>query len=486
MAGEKGFGRREFLGGAASLLATAGMGRFAFGGGAADAARLRVGVLSDIHIFSRDGRKEGCEGLKMFEKALRYFRGRGVDAVVIAGDMADGSHKNELLAIGETWRKVFGGTAVEKVFVYGNHDAQKGVFFNRGKRKIDTNNDSAAFEIGHGGNRAKFWREAFDEDYAPMYVKDVKGCKFVGVHFGEFDKEGAVAAFLEKNRALLAGDRPFFYVQHYHPKGTCSAPWTWGQDSGASTAALKAFPNAVAFSGHSHTPLTDERTLWRGDFTSVGTASLKYLIPFGGRENSRIFGTDDVMTQQMPYLGCRDGHHGMLMDVYGDRIVLERRDFENDLPVGPDWVVPLPAAAATFEERAAKSSAPEFAPGAKVETRRVSGKNRKGRKVDQIAVEFPTVRGLDGGARAFDYEVKVLAREVDRVKVWATKRVYSPHFYWAKEKDDAKTVCLFAASELPPGNGGLAPERGTTYRFAVSAADSFGNQGRAICSGEIQ
>ena len=75
---------------------------------------------------------------------------------------------------------------------------------------------------------AEGWKRAFDEDYAPMYVKTVKGYKFVGVHFdleGGYHQEGAIAAFLESHRDELAGSKPFFYTQHFHPKGTCSAPW---------------------------------------------------------------------------------------------------------------------------------------------------------------------------------------------------------------------------------------------------------------------
>lgn len=480
--------RRNFVRGGAMLVA-AGMGRFAFGGlPAAGSARLRVGILSDIHVYNPMAEGRGFVGIEMVEKAFRYFRDRNVDAVIIAGDMADTGQRGELLAVGDAWRKVFrdnvraDGGRTEKVFVFGNHDIEPYAFDCK-RPGFDPDKARPSSSIGFGDNRAKFWREAFDEEYAPMYVKNIKGYRFVGIQYREFDRKGAVAAFLEAHRAELAGTRPFFYAQHFHPKGTCSAPWTWGQDSGNSTAALKAFPNAVSFTGHSHTPLTDDRTLWRGEFTSVGTASLKYLIPFGGRENSRIFLAADAGTQQMPFLGCEDGHHGQVMTVYDDRIVLERRDFENDLPVGPDWIIPLPAEAASFAKRGESAAVPQFAADAKVSVSRIDGKNRRGEPTKQVVVAFPNVRGLDGGARAFDYEVRVEATEVDRTKTWMTKRVYSPHYYWAAEKDDETVICLFAVSELPAPNGEREPGRGTTYRFAVSPANAFGGQGRAIYSG---
>ena len=478
--------RREFIGYATAFMVAAGTGHAAMGG-AASPVRLRVGILSDIHIVDTDGTRENCVAIDMFEKALRHFRERQVDAVLIAGDMADGGLSNELLAVGDAWRRVFpdgkrpDGAKVEKIFVAGNHDFE-GWRYASARKKLKSEAETHARAIGWKENRFKFWKEAFDEEYAPMYIKDVKGYKFVGVHFNEFSKKGAVAAFLEAHRAELAGAKPFFYTQHYHPRATCSAPWVWGQDSGESTAALKAFPNAVAFTGHSHTPLTDDRTLWRGEFTSIGTGSLKYLIPFGGRENSRIFGAKDIGTQQMPHLSCNDGHHGQVMTVYDDRIVLERRDFENDLPAGPDWVVPLPASAETFSARADKVAAPEFARGAAVKIARIKGENRAKKKTEQIAVTFPNVTGLDGGARAFDFEVVVEAIDVDRTQTWMTKRVYSPHYYWTPEKDDATVTCLFAVTELPQPNGRLETARGRKFRFAVSPANCYGKQGTAIRS----
>ena len=472
--------RRAFIGqGAFAFLAAAGMGHRAFG--ATGPVRLRFGALSDIHITRGKG---SCD---IFEKALMYFRDQKVDAVLIAGDMADSGLDSQLSRVGETWRRVFPGDSlpdgahVEKIFVTGNHDIdgwRYGPARKFGITKEKHGDDILALHVAEG------WKRAFDEDYAPMYVKTVKGYKFVGVqydHDNGYLKEGAIAAFLESHRDELAGAKPFFYTQHFHPKGTCSAPWAWGEDKGYSTAALSAFPNAVSFTGHSHTPLTDDRTLWRGAFTSIGTASLRFLVLFGGRENSFIWGEKNHDFQQMPALTGRDAQHGQLVTVYDDRIVIERRDFANDLPLGPDWIVPLPAYASSFAERAKNAPVPEFPAGAEVTFERIKGKNRANKETDQIVVTFPNVRGLAGGAHAFDFQVTVEAEDADRSKIWATKRVYSPHFYWAPEKDDDTVSCVFACSELPPPNK-VPTVRGRRFRFAVSPANSFGGHGAAIRS----
>ncbi|MBR0504058.1 MAG: metallophosphoesterase, partial [Kiritimatiellae bacterium] len=85
--------RRAFIGqGAFAFLAAAGMGHRAFG--ATGPARLRFGALSDIHITRGKG---SCD---IFEKALAYFRDQKVDAVLIAGDMADSGLDSQLRRVG--------------------------------------------------------------------------------------------------------------------------------------------------------------------------------------------------------------------------------------------------------------------------------------------------------------------------------------------------------------------------------------------------
>lgn len=477
--------RRDFFtaGAAVAALGFTGLAAAREKGLARGEPKLVFGVISDVHVDTGvKSRNSDCSHLK---KAFAYFRDRGADGVVIAGDMANCGRLSELVAIGETWKAVFpenrglGGKTVEKLFVYGNHD-REGYDWPR-RRKIRT--DRLA------DNLAASWRKAFNEDYDEILIKEVKGYRFVLNNLLEYPKSGRYADFLTRNRARLAGSKPFFYVQHFHPRGTCSAPWTWGQDNGCATAALGAFPNAVAFSGHSHTPLSDERTVWQGAFTSIGTASLRYLIPFGGRENSRVFGSrgDRTRDPQMPSMGCADGKHGQLVSVYDDCLVIERRDFQYDLPLAADWVIPLPLDGSfAFAPRAAKAPVPEFPAGAKVAVSRKPGKSRARVATEQTWVEFPNVLK---GVRAFDYEVAVECEDVDTVKTFTVKRVYSSGYYRAAAKDAAVAACAFAPAELVvpsymdhSGKGSLRGQFGSRWRFAVRPCNCFGAKGRAIYS----
>ena len=404
--------RRSFMGGAfaAGILTgcRSAVVRVPAGSSEPNAPKLRLGVMSDIHVY------HGGDGTDNLESALLWFREQDVDGVVCSGDLAHLGDIRELRDVGKIWDKVFpkgrgrDGRRVEPLFIYGNHD-----FWFRGNRGV------GAAPIDH----AAAWKEVFHEDYAPIWKKTVKGYTFIGAHWDQDDSLGkgnrAVAitprglkAFMEKEGPGLPKDRPFFYIQHPHPKDTCftGASWT---DEGTSTAILSAYPNAVALTGHSHYSLTDERSVWQGAFTSIENGSMRYTsIPTydtpDGFENA---GGGESGAKMMNELMTCNVAHGMLMDVYDDHLHIQRRDFFYDRPLGDDWIVPLPARAdgpLNYADRAKASEPPEFPEGTEVSMIRfVKGKNRKGEQRRALAVTFPCCP-IVSGCRAFGYEVRVI------------------------------------------------------------------------------
>ena len=435
--------------------------------------RLKVGILSDIHI--KLGGPKAPKTHELFEKALRYFRSRGVDAVLIAGDLADYGTRTELQMVADIWYKVFpsdkgaDGRKVEKLFIYGNHDIDAWKMSHVKKRKDyeDIKADGIFNDI------AGSWERCFNEKWSPIYTKEVKGYKFIGGQYANSKYMPGLEEYLAKEH--LPAQKPFFYFQHCHPKGTCSAPWTWGQDDGTVTGILSKYPNCICFSGHSHTPLVDERTIWQGAFTSVGTASLFYLVPFGGRENSKAFGLKGKVPSQMKEMS-RDAHNGQIMTVYDDCITLDRLDMESEKPVGKNWVIPTGAAGAplSFEARAKKSVAPQFPEDAAVTLTEGIGQDRYKVEQQQITLHFPTVKGDgDKHPHAFDYEIQLEIHDVDTGKAMLTKRVYSPGYFREASCDADETICVFGLNEIPVG---------VEYRFAVRPCECFGRKGEPIYS----
>lgn len=472
------FTRRWFIGGAVSgmFCALGGTGcgtlaKYGLGGGG---RKLRFGAVSDVHVWA----EKGWGDTSLFEETLRRFDAAGCDGVVIAGDMSEWGLVKHLELVGQAWRKVFPGDRrsdgghVEKLFTLGNHDTEG---FTYGYDVCKKHPDWFAKENLIVTDPAAAWRKAFDEEYAPIWMKSVNGYRFVGCNTLAYPKD---ATFLEDHRAELEGERPFFYIQHEHPKGTTASPWVWGQDRGHSTKALARFPNAVALSGHSHTPLTDDRVLWQGEFTSVGTASLRYTCPVGGRENTRISGVAEDGSLQMKAIGSGARHY-QIVTVYDDAIVFQRMDYASGRPLGPDWVVPLPFdGSMSFARRTACDTAPQFAAGAKI----MLSADEKGRSV----VSFPPA--LEP-IRAFDYEVTLEVRDVDVVRPQRVKHVFSSVFHRSPDLETFPVTCVFAADDVPrqylnawDNNRPLDPDQGLSYRFLARPCTCFGTKGEAIAT----
>ena len=104
--------RRDFirLGSAFAGMSASGLGFQAKAASAGESALLKFGVVSDVHVrLGPDGHSLAPGyGTEMFERALEYYRGCGVDAVVIAGDMADTGLLGELKAIADKKKNWFG------------------------------------------------------------------------------------------------------------------------------------------------------------------------------------------------------------------------------------------------------------------------------------------------------------------------------------------------------------------------------------------
>ncbi|MDD6030114.1 MAG: SUMF1/EgtB/PvdO family nonheme iron enzyme [Kiritimatiellae bacterium] len=434
----------------------------------ADTPPLRVGVLADVHVThaATDGSRHANSDYYL-KLAFRQFKARGVDAVVIAGDIANTGLRSELKVTGDAWREVFpgnrddSGRPVEKVFVYGNHDV------------LGPQDGTAADDRYVQTDRAAAWREAFDEDYSDVYVKDVKGYKFVGVHWGKEAVESP--AFLAAHASELAGAKPFFHVQHPHPRNTVFGSWAWGADGGNSTTALSAFTNAVSISGHSHYPFTDGHALWQGSFTALCPASLCYTgLPYG-RENGEARSGEVKHQAQM----STDGHHAMIFNVYADRIVVERWDVAHAERVDADWTIPLPVTAGnmpwTFAAQAAREVAPEFPEGA---VAKLSWKENQPRRdgvlEHQFYATFPAaLRGPDP-ARVQEYIVETVVQGSTVDYVAKTKRVFADRYFLAPGRIGETGSCTVGSREDIPS--------GARLHFRVTPVGPFGTAGRPIVS----
>ena len=249
------------------------------------------GLLADVHLkqASLDENPSFNErSVANFRRALAWFDRQKADGVVVCGDLTQLGTMPELQKFAETWFSVFPGDRrsddahIERLFAFGDHDTEtfcsfmddyRNLFRKEGTLERHLEIDLALHD------RAKQWESAFHEKFEPIRRRTVKGYDFVLAHW--MGDPNVRRNCHGRNEDCLPGirefyakrtfdpNRPFFHLQHPMPKGTCFAPFGWGQDNGDSGVALAAFPNAIALPGHSHYSLADERAIWQGAFTSI-------------------------------------------------------------------------------------------------------------------------------------------------------------------------------------------------------------------------
>jgi len=457
-----------------------------------EGVRLRFGVLADTHLLDADDSR--AEGVRA---ALRYMDGRKADGVVICGDLTQNGTIPELWKLAEIWDEVFpsnrrsDGQPVEKLFAYGDHDVENFTSGSPGICRMLNGNPKRMAEMKRDdialNDRAVQWKTAFGEDFAPVMRKTVRGYDFVLAHLYNDEQTSGLRyadplyipgleEFFATNRFDKA--RPLFYVQHKLLKGTVGGPDMPGQDSGRTSAILKDFPNAVAFSGHKHRSARDERMLWQGAFTAIEAPGTNPIQTEAGYENGWSSGDRPTSepARQMAHLAADgDVAQGLFVTVYDDRMIVERREFLHGGEVAAPWIVNFPNdGEAAYERRAARpTESPRFGATASVTARETEGKDRDGKATRQIVVTCPAAS--DGAEpRPYAYEFRAILTKGFVTRTVASKRVFSPRAYLAAAFDEGPVTCVFAKSEIPSDHD--------TVVFEVVPVDAFGRFGAPIRS----
>ena len=225
---------------------------------------LRFSVCSDLHIGGPDYfGKEKLRKLfhicgKIVVEAPVYKR---MDAYIFDGDSTNDGTKEQYNAF---WTEVVHAGVLDRTYhiVAKNHDN---------------------WEFGNSCVKTglAYSRQIFGKDTDFHVV--LNGFHFIGI--STCDEDGVY--YSEKQLQWLDGclqeavaqnpERPVFVFQHEHVKNTVYGSFEedgWGMDF--FTDVLRKYPQVVHFSGHSHYPLNDPRSVVQKDFTAVGTGAMSY------------------------------------------------------------------------------------------------------------------------------------------------------------------------------------------------------------------
>ena len=232
---------------------------------------LRFSVASDVHIEDDEKSIKEEERLaKLFEISYKRSESNAtnynkLDAALFVGDF---TNLGTLVSM-QKFKRIIDDNIkneTELVVSLGNHE-----FFSDGDAVI--------------GRYKEVFNKEVDEHF-----------KINGFHFiklspnGEYFSDDKVN-WLKKELSIASKDTPslpIFVMQHQHIRNTVYGSTAWSVDNLYDV--LKDYPQVVDFSGHSHFPIIDERSLWQGDFTAIGTGTLSYTeMGLNGVANEYIF-----------------------------------------------------------------------------------------------------------------------------------------------------------------------------------------------------
>ncbi len=461
--------RREFLSGALAFGGLGGWRLFAAPPGWKPHSNPNIvfGVLADTHL--RISRSGGYDGRNWPDKylvaALEYFRVQNVDAVVHCGDMADRGVIAEMQFHADAWRRVFpdgcaaDGRKVKKLFINGNHDVDGGDY-GKGFRleQIWPDPEERAKHL-LSSDMAGNWERIWGEKYEPVWHKEVKGYHFFGMNWGS--QESELKDLIDEQCGacgLEDGTKPFFFITH---------DWTHGKFN----AGMKHYRNAFGLWGHWHQSAANWNTIHLlAD--SIPSVQCPAAYPFF--DDGKWLGGGDKWISKAPLEGKLAGgrwRQGLVVRVYDDMLMIERREFSEGGSLGADWVMPFnwETGKHPFSKGELKKVIGEPQFGKSVKLKVEIAKSEVGEDVARILIPL-----ADGNpdSRVYAYEVVVVG---DEGTPKLRKAVYAAgcNIGIGHETNGGVTTLDIPKSELPPGK---------TLAFAVRPLTSLGTSGKPIAT----
>ena len=222
---------------------------------------MRFIVTSDSHITTIGDvqttrlQKMIKLGYKIAQRDEEYDR---LDAVLIAGDVTDMGTKIAFGSIKAATAPVLKDETQFLATVSTSHDDR-----NLGKESLDLYTSVMGQETD------------FHRVINGFHFIGVSASKNEGEQYGEYQKEW----LKEQLDAAVADDasKPIFVIHHEHISNTVygSSDFEgWGLPDFSEI--LKNYPQVVDFSGHSHYPINDARSIWQGEYTALGAGGLYY------------------------------------------------------------------------------------------------------------------------------------------------------------------------------------------------------------------
>ena len=233
---------------------------------------LRFAVTSDVHIREASANMESYARLEQFYKTVYAYSDaqtdyNKLDGVFFIGDITNGGTPTQYTYFFD-YVNTHTRTGTIARAVIGNHEFYATGYY--------TSTSLARAPL-------KFLEYSGYETIDSHQV--IGGYHFIFLGMDLYDKNTNTYFsptkqqwLIKELNAAVADDpnKPIFVFQHEPPKSTVVGSYGQNGDVGLKVI-LEKYPQVIDFSGHSHRPLSNPRSIWQGNFTALSTGSLAYL-----------------------------------------------------------------------------------------------------------------------------------------------------------------------------------------------------------------
>lgn len=342
---------------------------------------LQFAAVSDVHV-ARNAAAQGRvqSAFEQLKEAALLYTDKGLDAIVVAGDLTDDYSSNvsvkesEVQKLKDVYAKVFGDVpSVPMLYALGNHDhdfernggagADLQTFLNAmGNKDVHTKYDVECSDSAHGSRHAVIGNYHFFFVEPITYAcnsGDESGAKFYEQTKAWLDAELKKLTDANPNQYIFLVMHPMVYDTVYGSDLSLSTLYWYTKDL---TDMLNKYPQVVTFGGHLHFPINDERSIMQKGFTSLGCGSVQYMAIENGKYDE--MSSDTVMKDNA---SVSSGYLAQV-DANGN-VRFIRMDFQNETTIKDPFVIETPKADKSHlnkytKDRANTNKAPVFADNA--------------------------------------------------------------------------------------------------------------------------
>lgn len=420
-----------------------------------DGETIRVGVFSDTQLPHKNSKGEN-QYLNNTKAALETMKEQKVDVILFAGDLTDFASTYAYKSYLKVFDEVFGDDAPITQYVMGNHDLW-----------YPTDYASIA-------PKARLFKKNMRQSPNTHYV--INGFHFIGLSPNKTSNTLAFTQsrldWLEEQLEIAAKDtqegQPIFVMTHHAPKDTMYGSDDWN-DPGLDEVLLK-YENVVAYSGHSHYSVLDERSIMQNNYTAFQTQSCSYIELEKGKFDAFYGDNDSKGHDSTIPPNANQFSMIQIMDVAQKSTTIERWNIETREEEKSDarWVLDYPLERKNFVytySRKAMSAAPRFSDTSIKYVQAIQSHRGDEKVLQGIAFEAATHKDL-----VHEYDVTITAANGTDYNY-----KYFSDFYLGT-KNMEKIVQIPLDEELKPGS----------YFVTVKALDSFGTYSANAVQGRIE